>query len=245
MNFQSLKEEAFEANLALVRHGLVVFTWGNASARDFSQGVMAIKPSGVAYDKLRPADMVIVELESGQAVEPGGLNPSSDTPTHRCLYLAFEKVGGMVHTHSRQATAWAQAGRDLPCFGTTHADYFFGTIPCTAEMTAEEIMGGQGYEYNTGTVIVREFQQRQLAPLDMPAVLVRSHAPFVWGKNAAAAVHTAVLLEELAGMALNTLALSPQIPAISLALLTKHFKRKHGAGAYYGQKHTPATSTSA
>ncbi len=237
MTTEALREQAYEANLALVRHGLVIFTWGNASARDFERGLMAIKPSGVAYDGMRPDQMVVVEIETGTVVEAAGLKPSSDTATHLCLYRAFPKAGGMVHTHSRQATAWAQAGRDLPCLGTTHADYFYGAIPCTAEMTAAEIQTGKGYEHNTGEVIVREFHGRGLDPMEMPAVLVRGHAPFVWGKDAATAVHNAVVLEEVAGMATHTAILSPELGSISQALLDKHFKRKHGPDAYYGQKH--------
>lgn len=236
MTTQSLREQAFEANLALVRHGLVIFTWGNASARDFERGLIAIKPSGVGYDTLRPEHMVVLDLETGTVREGGELKPSSDTATHLCLYRAFPKAGGLVHTHSRQATAWAQAGRDLPCLGTTHADYFYGAVPCTAEMTAAEIQDGLGYEHNTGEVIVREFRSRGLDPLEMPAVLVRGHAPFVWGSDAATAVHNAVVLEEVAGIALHTAVLSPELRPISRVLLDKHFKRKHGPGAYYGQK---------
>ena len=236
MNLQILKQQAYEANVALVRHGLVIFTWGNASACDRTNGLMAIKPSGVEYSRLRPEDMVILEIERGALVERTELRPSSDTPTHLVLYRNFPGAGGIVHTHSRLATAWAQAGRDLPCFGTTHADYFKGAIPCTTEMTTEEINGGEGYEHNTGLVIVREFAQRGLDPLQVPAVLVRGHASFAWGKDAAAAVHNAVVLEEIAGMALNTCLLSQAAPPISQALLDKHFLRKHGPGAYYGQK---------
>jgi len=236
MTTEALREQAYEANLALVRHGLVIFTWGNASARDFERGLMAIKPSGVAYEGMRPEHMVVLEVATGRVVEPTALKPSSDTATHLCLYRAFSKAGGVVHTHSRQATAWAQAGRDLPCLGTTHADYFYGAIPCTVEMTAAEIQDGLGYEHNTGAVIIREFHGRGLDPMEMPAVLVRGHAPFVWGKDAASAVHNAVVLEEVAGMATHTAILSPQLTSIPPGLLDKHFKRKHGPGAYYGQK---------
>ena len=236
MTTQTLREQAFEANLALVRHGLVIFTWGNASARDFERGLMAIKPSGVEYDSLRPEDMVVLEIETGAVVEGGRLKPSSDTPTHLRLYRAFPAAGGIIHTHSRQATAWAQAGRDLPCLGTTHADYFHGSVPCTAEMTPAEIREGAGYEHNTGEVIVREFAERGLDPAAMPAVLVRGHAPFAWGKTAADAVHNAVVLEEVAGMALQTAIINPELPHLPRVLLDKHFMRKHGPGAYYGQK---------
>ena len=236
MKYRTLQEAAYEANMALVRHGLVIFTWGNASARDFGDDVMAIKPSGVAYDQLKPEDMVIVNITTGQSIGEQRFRPSSDTPTHCCLYQAFKEVGGLVHTHSRRATAWAQAGLDLPCFGTTHADYFCGSIPCTAEMTPEEISGARGYEWMTGEVIAREFAQRRLDPRAMPAVLVRGHAPFVWGREVGEAVHNAVVLEEVAGMALQTRALNPSAPGISDALLEKHFKRKHGPEAYYGQK---------
>ncbi len=235
VNIQTLKEQAYEANLALVRHGLVIFTWGNASACDRQAGLIAIKPSGIDYAKLRPEDMVVLNLETGALAERTDLRPSSDTPTHLVLYRHFKEIGGIVHTHSRVATAWAQAGQDLPCLGTTHADYFCGTIPCTAEMKPEEIDGGAGYEHNTGLVIIRELTQRRLEPLQMPAVLVRGHAPFAWGKDAAEAVHHAVVLEEVAGMALNTCLLAPQASPISAALLDKHFRRKHGPSAYYGQ----------
>jgi L-ribulose-5-phosphate 4-epimerase len=234
-DFRSLKAEAFEANLALVHHQLVILTWGNASALDPLRGVMAIKPSGVPYAELRATNMVVLELETGAPVEKTSLRPSSDTPTHLRLYQVFSGLGGIVHTHSRQATAWAQAGRDLPCLGTTHADYFYGPVPCTAGMTAAEIKEGQGYEHNTAEVIIREFQERGLDSMKMPAVLVRSHAPFIWGKTAADAVQHAVVLEEVAGLALQTIYLSPQAKDLPPPLLDKHFQRKHGAEAYYGQ----------
>ncbi len=236
MELKALREQACEANLDLVRHGLVLFTWGNASARDFERGLMAIKPSGVPYDRLKPETIVVLEVETGKPTDPTPYRPSSDTATHLCLYRAFPQVGGVVHTHSRQATAWAQAGRDLPCLGTTHADYFYGAIPCTPALSEAEIQGGQGYEHNTGEVIVAEFQRRGLDPLEMPAVLVRGHAPFVWGKDVAAAVHNAVVLEEVAGMGLHTAVLSRALQPLPRALLDKHFKRKHGPGAYYGQE---------
>lgn len=225
-----LKREAYEANVALPRHGLINLTFGNASAIDRAKGIFAIKPSGVAYADLKPADMVLIDLE-GNKVE-GKLNPSSDTPTHRRLFLAFEGIGGVVHTHSSHATAFAQAGREIPIFGTTHADYFFGNIPVTRKMTAKEI-GGGAYEWETGNVIVERF--KKLDPLDFPAVLVNRHAPFTWNKSVAKAVEVAVAVECIAHMALMSLQLEPKLKTIEPALLNKHFKRKHGPGAYYGQ----------
>ena len=228
---KELKREAYEANLLLPKHGLINLTFGNASAVDRAKGIFAIKPSGVDYAVLKPADMVLVDLE-GKKVE-GKLNPSSDTPTHRRLYLAFKAVGGIVHTHSSHATAFAQAGRPVPIFGTTHADYFYGEIPVTRKMTAKEI-GGGAYEWETGNVIVERFNQ--LDPLDCPGVLVNRHAPFTWGNTVAKAVEVAVAAECCAHMALMSLALDPKLPSIEPELLNKHFKRKHGPGAYYGQK---------
>ena len=228
---KELKREAYEANLLLPKHGLINLTFGNASAVDRAKGIFAIKPSGVDYAVLKPADMVLVDLE-GKKVE-GKLNPSSDTPTHRRLYLAFKAVGGIVHTHSSHATAFAQAGRPVPIFGTTHADYFYGEIPVTRKMTAKEI-GGGAYEWETGNVIVERFNQ--LDPLDCPGVLVNRHAPFTWGNTVAKAVDVAVAAECCAHMALMSLALDPKLPSIEPELLNKHFKRKHGPGAYYGQK---------
>jgi len=226
-----LKREAYEANLALPQHGLINLTFGNASAIDRAKGIFAIKPSGVAYAELRPQDMVLVDLD-GKIVE-GKLNPSSDTPTHRRLFLAFREIGGVVHTHSSHATAFAQAGREIPIFGTTHADYFYGNIPVTRKMTAKEI-GGGAYEWETGNVIVERFAK--LDPLDSPGVLVNRHAPFTWGKTVAKAVEVAVAVECIAHLALMSLALEPRLKTIEPALLNKHFKRKHGPGAYYGQK---------
>jgi L-ribulose-5-phosphate 4-epimerase len=226
-----LKREAYEANLALPRHGLINLTFGNASAVDRAKGIFAIKPSGVAYEKLRPADMVLVDLE-GQKVE-GKLNPSSDTPTHRRLFLAFPEIGGVVHTHSSHATAFAQAGRAIPIFGTTHADYFYGDVPVTRKLTKTEI--ASAYEWETGNVIVELFTQRKLDPADFPAVLVNRHAPFTWGPTVAKAVEVAVATECIAHMALMSLALAPTLKTIEPALLNKHFKRKHGPAAYYGQ----------
>ncbi|MBK9991001.1 MAG: L-ribulose-5-phosphate 4-epimerase AraD [Verrucomicrobia bacterium] len=226
---EELKREAYEANIALPKHGLINLTFGNASAIDRAKGIFAIKPSGVDYTALTPADMVLVDLE-GKKVE-GKLNPSSDTPTHRRLFLAFEKIGGVVHTHSSHATAFAQAGRSIPIFGTTHADYFYGDIPVTRKMTAQEI--GSAYEWETGNVILERFNG--LDPLDFPAVLVNRHAPFTWRPTVAGAVEVAVAVECIAHMALMSLQLEPKLPTIEPELLNKHFKRKHGPGAYYGQ----------
>jgi len=225
-----LKREAYEANVALPRHGLINLTFGNASAVDRAKGIFAIKPSGVAYADLRPADMVLIDLE-GKKVE-GKLNPSSDTPTHRRLFLAFQDIGGVVHTHSSHATAFAQSSRAIPIFGTTHADYFNGDIPVTRKMTKAEI-GGGAYEWETGKVIVECF--KKLDPLDFPAVLVNRHAPFTWGKSVAKAVEVAVAVECIAHLALMSLSLAPKLKTIEPELLAKHFKRKHGPGAYYGQ----------
>ena len=226
-----LKREAYEANLLLPKHGLINLTFGNASALDRARGIFAIKPSGVDYTALRAEDMVLVDLE-GQRVE-GALNPSSDTPTHRRLYLGFEPIGGVVHTHSSHATAFAQAGRAIPIFGTTHADYFCGEIPVTRKMTAAEIAAA--YEWETGNVIVEHFHATSLAPLDCPAVLVNRHAPFTWALTVAKAVEVAVAVECCAHLALMSLQLDPKLTPIEPELLNKHFKRKHGPGAYYGQ----------
>ena len=224
-----LKREAYEANLLLPQHGLINLTFGNASALDRAKGIFAIKPSGVAYATLKPTDMVLVDLD-GKIVE-GKLKPSSDTPTHRCLYRAFPRIGGIVHTHSTHATAFAQAGRAVPSFGTTHADYFHGEIPVTRKMTPAEIAGA--YEWETGNVIIERFAG--LDPLDCPAVLVNRHAPFTWGPTVAQAVEVAVAAECCAHLALLTLQLAPKLRPIETELLGKHFKRKHGPGAYYGQ----------
>lgn len=225
-----LKREAYEANIALPKQGLINLTFGNASAIDRDQGIFAIKPSGVDYDALTPDMMVLLDLEGNQV--EGDLRPSSDTPTHRRLFLAFDSIGGVVHTHSTHATSFAQAGRAIPIFGTTHADYFFGDIPVTRKMTPEEI-GGGAYEWETGNVIVETFAD--LDPADYPAVLVNRHAPFTWGKDAAKAVEVAVATECIAHMALGSLQLNPQLPTIETELRDKHFKRKHGPDAYYGQ----------
>lgn len=226
---EQLKEEVYQANLDLVKHGLVIFTWGNASGIDRERELVVIKPSGVAYDKLTPDDMVVMDLQ-GNRVE-GKLHPSSDAPTHLVLYKAFPDVGGVVHTHSRWATAWAQAGMGIPACGTTHADYFYGEIPCTRPMTAEEIAGS--YEAETGRVIVERFQS--MDPAQVPAVLVNAHGPFSWGKNAAEAVYHAAVLEEIAMIAMQSMQLRGSIPLIQPELLAKHFLRKHGREAYYGQ----------
>lgn len=228
----NLKTEVLKANLDLPKYGLVTFTWGNVSAVDRDHGVMIIKPSGVAYDVMTVADMVVVDLQTGAVVE-GDKKPSSDTPTHLQLYRAFPDIGGIVHTHSRHATIWAQAQRDLLAFGTTHADYFYGTIPCTRLMHDAEIKGE--YELETGNVIIETFKQRQIEPNDIPAVLVASHGPFAWGKDAATAVHNAVVLEEIAYMNLFSLQVNPELSAMQSVLLDKHYLRKHGKNAYYGQ----------
>lgn len=229
-SLEKLKKEVYKANLRLIAEGLVVRTWGNASGVDRSLGVMVIKPSGVPYEEMSPGHMVIVELSSGRPVE-GKLRPSSDTPTHRILYEAFPEIGGIVHTHSLYATAWAQAQRSIPPLGTTHADYFSGPVPCTRPMRPDEIT--DDYEANTGRVIVECFQGRD--PLSVPAVLVASHAPFVWGADVAGAAENAFLLEQIARMAAETLSIAPSLPAISETLLQMHFRRKHGPDAYYGQ----------
>ncbi|MGD1036061.1 MAG: L-ribulose-5-phosphate 4-epimerase AraD [Roseiarcus sp.] len=235
--FKELKREAYEANVALPRHGLINLTFGNASAIDRSKGIFAIKPSGVDYAALEPNDIVLVDLD-GNKVE-GGLNPSSDAPTHRRLFLAFPGIGGVVHTHSSCATAFAQAGRPIPIFGTTHADYFNGDVPVTRKMTAEEI--ASAYEWETGNVIVQRFSE--LDPKSCPGVLVNRHAPFTWGATVGQAVEAAVAVECIAHIALMSLQLAPDLGAIESELLDKHFKRKHGPAAYYGQRATshPAT----
>ncbi|HEY9054801.1 MAG TPA: L-ribulose-5-phosphate 4-epimerase [Rectinemataceae bacterium] len=230
---EELKRKVLKANLALPAHGLVVFTWGNVSAIDRDSGLVAIKPSGVEYGDMKAGDMVLVDLE-GRTVE-GELNPSSDTPTHLELYRAFPGLGGVVHTHSRWATIFAQARRSIPAFGTTHADYFHGEIPCTRAMTRAEV--GGSYELETGKVIVERFEAAGIDPEAVPAVLVASHGPFAWGKDAEEAVHNAVVLEEVAMMAWNSLVLAASggLAPMDDFLLDKHYLRKHGKGAYYGQ----------
>ena len=230
MKLTTLREEVWEANRELVRKGLVVFTFGNASGFDRASGQVVIKPSGVPYDTMTPADLVITDLD-GNIVE-GTLRPSSDLPTHLALYRAFDGVNGVVHTHSRYATAWAQAGVPIPCLGTTHADYFHGPIPVTPHMDPNEIK--DQYEWNTGQVIVRRFEE--IDPLRTPAVLVAGHAPFCWGISPSETAHTAAIVEEIAHMAYLTFTIKADAAGISDALRDKHFFRKHGPGAYYGQK---------
>jgi L-ribulose-5-phosphate 4-epimerase len=228
--YDELKQRVFDANLDLNKHGLVVFTWGNVSGIDRRQGVIAIKPSGVSYEKLTPASIVILDLE-GRVLE-GDLRPSSDTPTHVELYRSFPGIGGVCHTHSTYATMWAQAQREIPCFGTTHADYFYGPVPVTDVLVRDEIEGP--YELNTGRVIVRRFAQ--LDPLQMPAVLVANHGPFTWGRDAAQSVESAVVLEQVALMAYGTLLVNARQNGIAQVLLDRHYLRKHGKNAYYGQR---------
>ncbi len=227
---EDLKRKVCEANLQLPKYGLVTFTWGNVSGVDREKRLMVIKPSGVEYGNLTPDDMVVVSLDTGKKVE-GPWKPSSDTDTHVVLYNTFPNIGGIVHTHSKWATSWAQAGRGIPPYGTTHGDYFYGEIPCTRKMTPEEIAGA--YEHETGNVITETFADKN--PDDIPAVLVNSHGPFSWGKDPMDAVHNSVVLEELAFMALQTETLNPQIRSMQPELLDKHYLRKHGKNAYYGQ----------
>lgn len=229
---EALKEEVCRANLLLPEHGLVTFTWGNVSGVDRESGMMVIKPSGVDYEGMSPEDMVVVSLETGERVE-GRWKPSSDTATHVALYNAFPTLGGVVHTHSRWATSFAQAGRGIPAFGTTQGDYFYGEIPVTRKMTPEEIEGS--YELETGNVIIETFRERRIDPDQVSAALVYSHGPFAWGKDAMNAVHNAVVLEEVAFMAFHAMALTPGLPPMQQELLDKHYLRKHGPGAYYGQ----------
>ena len=228
---EELKEKVFQANLDLVKHNLVIFTWGNVSAIDREKGLVVIKPSGVSYDTMKASDMVVVDLHSGKVVE-GDLNPSSDTPTHLVLYRAFPEIGGVVHTHSTYATAWAQAGRDIPNIGTTHADYFHDDIPCTADMTADQMAE---YEYHTGVVIVNRISSGNINPVHTPGVLVKNHGPFSWGKDADQAVYNDVVMEQVAKMAFISLSVNPDTTMNPL-LVEKHFSRKHGPNAYYGQK---------
>ena len=228
---EELKKQVCRANLDLVKEGLVIQTWGNASGIDRGQGLVVIKPSGVPYDGMNADQMVVVSLETGNVVE-GNLRPSSDTPTHLVLYRAFAGIGGIVHTHSLFATAWAQAKKPIPALGTTQADYWYGAVPCTRLMTAAEI--ASDYEVKTGDVIVETF--KDLDPVQLPAVLVASHGPFVWGGNAHAAVHNATVLEYIARLAAETLQIAPDTQTMQQALLDKHFLRKHGPKAYYGQK---------
>ena len=228
---EALKQQIYEANMELPRRGLVTYTWGNVSGIDREKGLFVIKPSGVDYEKMRPEDMVVMDLEGNQV--EGSLRPSSDTPTHLELYKAFPEIGGIVHTHSTYATAWAQAGRGIPCYGTTHADYFYGEIPCARNLTAEEIE--EGYEKNTGLVIAETFKGRN--PRYVPGVLCKNHGPFTWGKDGAEAVHNAVVLEEIARMNLLTEILNPGGDNTTpQCMQDKHFLRKHAPNAYYGQR---------
>lgn len=227
---EQLKKEAYEANMLLPKYQLVTFTWGNVSQIDRERGIFAIKPSGVEYEKLRPEDMVLVDLD-GNVIE-GMYRPSSDTATHIELYKKFSKIGGIVHTHSPWATSWAQAGRAIPCYGTTHADYFYGEIPCARTLTPQEI--DEGYEENTGRIICECFQDRDYKAV--PAVLCKNHGPFTWGKNGRQAVHNAAVLEEVAKMAARTELLAPGATPAPQSIQDKHYFRKHGPGAYYGQK---------
>ena len=228
---EELKKEVYEANMLLPKYGLVTFTWGNVSGIDRERGLFVIKPSGVDYDKLTPDDMVVMDLE-GNRVE-GTLNPSSDTKTHLILYNRFPKIGGVVHTHSPWATSWAQAGRDIPCYGTTHADYIYGSVPCARNLNEEEL---KNYEWNTGVLIADLFEERKLDPNAEPSVLCKNHGPFTWGKDAHEAVHNAVVLEEVAKMAANCEMINPKVAPAPVELQDKHYYRKHGANAYYGQK---------
>ena len=233
MDYKEIKERVFKQNLQLPAHGLVVFTWGNVSEIDREKGIIAIKPSGVDYDKMKADDIVIVDLE-GKLIE-GNLNPSSDLPTHVELYKAFEDISGIVHTHSFYATSWAQAGRDIPAYGTTHADYFYGDVPCTRKMSEQEIK--TEYEKNTGLVIVETFKERKIEAWQMPGVVVNSHGPFTWGKDGFEAVHNAVVLDCIAKMNLFTEQIANQPKeGMQQELLDKHYLRKHGPNAYYGQK---------
>lgn len=228
---EELKQLVYEANMDLPKYGLVTFTWGNVSAIDRESGLFVIKPSGVEYEKLTPEDMVVMDL-NGKKLE-GRFNPSSDTATHLELYKAFPEIGGVVHTHSSYATSWAQAGRSIPCYGTTHADYIYGEVPCVRCLTKEEIE--EAYEENTGHLIVNEFRRLGKDPVAVPAVLCKNHGPFAWGKDAKEAVHNAVVLEEVAKMAYRAETISPHIQPAPQELQDKHYYRKHGANAYYGQ----------
>jgi L-ribulose-5-phosphate 4-epimerase len=227
---EELKQQVYEANMLLPRYNLVTFTWGNVSGIDREKNLFVIKPSGVPYEELTPEDMVVMDLESNKV--EGDLNPSSDTATHLELYKAFPSIGGIVHTHSPYAVAWAQAGKDIPCFGTTHADYFYGDIPCARNLTTEEI--DAGYEQNTGKVIIETFADRN--PDYVPGVICRNHGPFAWGKDAMEAVHNAVVLEEVAKMDLFTIKIDQDTDEAPENIRVKHFMRKHGPNAYYGQK---------
>ncbi len=229
---ESLKKEVLEANLTLPKYNLVTFTWGNVSGIDREKNLVVIKPSGVPYDELKEEHLVVVDLE-GNVVE-GNLRPSSDTATHIALYKAFPEIRGVVHTHSPFATSWAQARKPIPALGTTHADYYYGEVPCTRALTAEEV--DTNYELETGNVIIETFREKNLDPVAVPGVIVSQHAPFCWGKDAHEAVHNAVVLEEVAKMAINTYHINPTVDSMEQYLLDKHYLRKHGKDAYYGQE---------
>jgi len=232
-SIEQLKEAVYVANMQLVQAGLVVLTWGNASGVDRARGIVAIKPSGVAYDALRAEDIVLVSLETGEPMPGETMRPSSDTPTHVCLYQNFTAIGGIAHTHSRYATSWAQACREIPCYGTTHADTFHGAIPLCRPLTPKEIE--DAYEWNTGIAIVDHFGTNRLDPTHVPGTLLPFHAPFAWGETPAKAVENAIIVEEVAGLAWRTEALNPQAATASQSIQDKHFQRKHGKDAYYGQ----------
>ncbi|MHB9781780.1 L-ribulose-5-phosphate 4-epimerase [Streptococcus sp. 10F2] len=232
MLLEELRQRVYEANVALPKHGLVKFTWGNVSAIDREAGLIVIKPSGVDYDLLSPENMVVTDLD-GKVVE-GDLNPSSDLATHVELYKAFPAIGGVVHTHSTEAVGWAQAGRDIPFYGTTHADYFYGPIPAARSLTEDEI--NRAYEMETGTVIIETFRERDLDPMAVPGIVVRNHGPFTWGKSPEEAVYHSVVLEEVAKMARFTETINPKVEEAPQFLMDKHYLRKHGPNAYYGQK---------
>ncbi len=231
MLLKELREQVYEANMELPRRNLVTYTWGNVSGIDRESGLFVIKPSGVEYDELRPEDLVVMDL-AGNKVE-GDLNPSSDTKTHLVLYNAFPQIGGIVHTHSPYAVGWAQAGEDIPCYGTTHADYFYGPVPCARHLTQEEL--DEDYELNTGNIIAETFRERGIDPVAVPAVICFSHGPFTWGKDAAQAVYHAVVLEEVAKMAIFTRQVNPAAAPAPQRIQNKHYMRKHGPNAYYGQ----------
>ena len=231
MMLKELREEVYRANMELPERGLVVYTWGNVSGINRAKGLVVIKPSGVEYEDLTPENLVVVDMDC--RIVEGDMNPSSDTKTHVELYKSFSEIGGIVHTHSPHAVGWAQAGRDIPCYGTTHADYFYGSVPCTRNLTADEV--NDDYELNTGKVIAETFTERKIDPLAVPAVICHSHGPFTWGKNPAQAVYHAVVLEETAKMAMYTVNIFANAPQAPQYVLDKHYLRKHGPGAYYGQ----------
>ncbi|MEW5817935.1 MAG: L-ribulose-5-phosphate 4-epimerase AraD [Spirochaetota bacterium] len=232
MNYSSLKQEVWRTNLALKKNNLIILTWGNASAADHVAGVMAIKPSGVDYNILKSSEIVVLSLKTGEIIE-GSLHPSSDTPTHLALYQAFPEIGAIIHTHSPCAASWAQAGREIPCLGTTHADNFYGNIPVTRPLTTDEI--NTAYEENTGKVIVEHFKKLSIDPLQIPAILVPHHGPFVWGDCSEKALENSIVLEEIAKTAIQTFVINSNASPLPKVLLDKHFLRKHGEGAYYGQ----------